>query len=492
MSKDNIYDFKNNNTEAQKTINEMEQIQKGLEAFLQQELRNMQEENQRKEEGPQLFDLQEEEAEDRELQIIGSMENKDDRSVSDMGSGKRRASREEYFEDWDSPEHSRQVAAKRKTVSDSTGRGAPAKKGSKANVNKRKGVIEGRKEGKANKNKQTVNKAGEGLKKTKAKKRLKKSKLKRFLITVLVLIVLLAAGLYLMVGNVYDKMNYEPIEALAEEPMQDEGVVNILLIGSDARGEESGRSDAMILISISNQTKKIYMTSLLRDMYVEIPGYKNNRLNAAYSFGGAELLMDTVEQNFDIDVNRYVLVNFEAFANLVDAVGGIDLELTSEEIEYVNGYLVEYNILYGRAEGTDYMDTSVSGMVHLNGPQALAYTRNRYLGTDFGRTERQRKVLEAIIKKAPTALLTNSNELIDGLMPNLTTNLTREECYQLSLMASKVLTYDIVQSSIPQEGTYSNATIRNMSVLEVDFEANKQYLRENIYGEGTQEVSTEE
>ena len=118
-------------------------------------------------------------------------------------------------------------------------------------------------------------------------------------------------------------MNYEPVESVSAQPMKEEGVVNILLIGNDSRENgEDGRSDAMILLSISNKTKKIYMTSLLRDMYVEIPGHDNNRLNAAYSFGGAELLMETVEQNFDITVNRYVLVNFEAFANLVDAVGG--------------------------------------------------------------------------------------------------------------------------------------------------------------------------
>ena len=232
------------------------------------------------------------------------------------------------------------------------------------------------------------------------------------------------------------------------------------------------------------------MTSLLRDMYVEIPGYKNNRLNAAYSFGGAELLMDTIEQNLGITLNRYVLVNFEAFANLVDAVGGVELELTSEEIEYVNGYLVEYNILTNRPEGTDYMDTSVSGMVHLNGPQALAYTRNRYLGTDFGRTERQRKVLEAIIKKLPMTLVTNPKELFEGLMTNLTTNLTKEECYWLSLRGATYLGYDIVQNSIPLEGTYKNATIRNMAVLEVDFEANKQFIQQNIYGEGQQEQTT--
>lgn len=266
--------------------------------------------------------------------------------------------------------------------------------------------------------------------------------------------------------------------------MEEDGVINVLLIGNDSRQNgEDGRSDAMILLSVSSKTKTIYMTSLLRDMYVDIPGREGNRLNAAYSFGGAELLMETVEKNLDIPVNRYVLVNFEAFANLVDAVGGVDLELTTEEIEYVNGYLVEYNMLTNRPQGTDNMDTTKPGMVHLNGPQALAYCRNRYIGTDFGRTERQRKVLTAVIKKMPTAVGTNYQELIDGLMPNLTTNLTQSECYRLSLMAGKLLTYDIISDNIPQPGTYQNATIRKMAVLEVDFEANIKYLKEKIYGE---------
>ena len=225
------------------------------------------------------------------------------------------------------------------------------------------------------------------------------------------------------------------------------------------------------------------MTSLLRDMYVEIPGKGGNRLNAAYSYGGAELLMETIEQNFDIPVNRCVQVNFEAFANLVDAVGGVDLELSTEEIEYVNGYLVEYNMLTDRPQGTDNMDPAASGMVHLNGPQALAYCRNRYIGTDFGRTERQRKVLTEVIKKIPGTTLTNGSELFNGLMPNLTTNLTRMECFRLSLMAGRLITYDIVSDSIPQTGTYKNSTIRGMAVLEVDFDANKKYLKEKLYGE---------
>lgn len=310
------------------------------------------------------------------------------------------------------------------------------------------------------------------------------AKLRRLLIAAVLIIALLGFGLYQLVGFAYGKMTFREMESMASLPMKEQGVVNILLIGNDSRENgEDGRSDAMILLSISNRTKKIYMTSLLRDIYVEIPGYDDNRLNAAYSFGGAELLMETIEKNFDIPVHRYLLVNFEAFAGLVDAVGGVDLELTTDEIVFVNGYLSEYNRLTNRPEGTDNMDVNVSGMVHLNGPQALAYSRNRYIGTDFGRTERQRKVLTEVIGKLPKAVLTNAGGLIDGLMSNLTTNLTQFECFRLSLMAGKLLTYEIVSDSIPQPGTFNNATIRNMAVLELDFEANIRYLKEKIYEE---------
>lgn len=310
----------------------------------------------------------------------------------------------------------------------------------------------------------------------------KKFSFKRFLFTAALVIALLAAGLYWVVGQVYSKLNYHEIESVASSPMKEDGVINILLIGNDSRQNgEDGRSDAMILLSVSTKTKKIYMTSLLRDMYVEIPGHDNNRLNAAYSFGGAELLMETVEQNLDITVNRYMSVNFEAFANLVDAVGGVDLELSSAEIEWVNAYLNEYNLLTEKEFGTDYMDPSAEGMVHLNGPQALAYTRNRYMGTDFGRTERQRKVLAEVVHGLPKALLLHPGELTDGLMPNLTTNLTQWECYCLSLMAPQILSYDIEQGSIPLQGTYRDASIRGMAVLEVDFETNREHLHKLLF-----------
>ena len=295
---------------------------------------------------------------------------------------------------------------------------------------------------------------------------------------------ILAVGVgYLAAGYVHDRMNYDEIPSVSTESMKEDGVTNILLIGNDSREQGTdGRSDAMILLSISNETKTIHLTSLLRDMYVDIPGRDGNRLNAAYSYGGPKLLLETLEENFDIEINRYVQVNFQAFANLVDAVGGVELEVTKEEVQYINAYLVEYNLLEGKPEGTDYLDTSLSGTIHLNGPQALAYCRNRYLGTDFGRTERQRKVLSAVIKNAPQALLRNPIDMMNELLPMLTTNLTKTEIMGLFLQAANVLTYDIVQGSIPLEGTYSNASIRGMSVLKVDFEKNKDYIQTNIYG----------
>ena len=497
------------------SIQEMEDIQKGLEAFLQQELQGMQQtsgsgngnhQTNRAQQGnrasdrsrqaagrpaPQMFDLNETDDDKEELDVIGS----------------GRGSAEDYAEDWDDPAYRKRQAARRAAArktekrSESTRRRQEAytdkyddydeedmredrrSSGRKSKKQRERGEERDSRNAKSSRN----NKKGNGKKENgkKEPKKKKKSSFKRFLIAVALIIVFLAAGLYVLVGKVYAEMNYEEIESVASSPMKEEGVTNILLIGNDSRENgEDGRSDAMILLSISNKTKKIYMTSLLRDMYVEIPGHKDNRLNAAYSYGGAELLMETIEKNFDIHISRYVLVNFEAFANLVDAVGGVDLELTGKEVEYVNGYLVEYNILLGRPEGTDYFDDLSGGMVHLNGPQALAYCRNRYIGTDFGRTERQRKVLTEVIHKLPKGVLMNPKGLIDGLMPNLTTNLTQAECYRLSLMAPKILTYDIIQNSIPMEGTYKDATHRKMSVLEVDFEANKKFLQENLYGTG--------
>lgn len=307
-------------------------------------------------------------------------------------------------------------------------------------------------------------------------------KLRKFIFKVLFVLVVIVGIWCLAAGYFYKKMNYKEVYAVSGAPLKAEGVTNILLIGNDSRtAGEDGRSDAMILLSISDKTKTIHMTSLLRDMYVEIPGYDGNRLNAAYAFGGAELLMETIEANFDVEVNRFVQVNFQAFASVVDAVGGVDLEVTNDEVLLINGYLDEYNMLEDKPHGTDYLDENLQGVIHLNGPQALAYCRNRYIGTDFGRTERQRKVLSAMVKRAPWVVA--HMDKVSEVFENVTTNLTQAEFTWLSAQLVKLAGYEMIQGSIPLEGTYSNANIRGMSVLDVDFRANNQYIREEIYGQ---------
>lgn len=489
--------------------NEMSQIHKGLEDFLEREL--------------QIYTLEEEQKQEKELDIIGSTKSRQNAAKRNNTQNSRNAanrseaqnrqrSREYQFyeEDWDReddrrPERKESSRRSQSVNSRSSTQKKQGESGGKQSYRTDRGESGDKRSYRTDREKpgdkrshrtdkekpdsgnQAAEKSKRKAPRKEGKKKKWKSRLKWFLLIAAVVVLLLGIGLYQLVGAVYSKLNYQEIASVSNQPLQEDGVVNILLIGNDSRENgDDGRSDAMILLSISKKTKTIYMTSLLRDMYVEIPGRSGNRLNAAYSFGGAELLMETIEQNFDIPVNRCVQVNFEAFANLVDAVDGVDLELSTEEIEYVNGYLVEYNMLTDRPQGTDNMDTSASGVVHLNGPQALAYCRIRYLGTDFGRTERQRKVLTEVIKKIPGTMVTNGSELLEELMPNLTTNLTRMECFQLSLMAGRFITYDIVSDSIPQTGTYKNASIRGMSVLEVDFDANKKYLREKLYGEKPQ------
>lgn len=467
---------------SRRNLSEMEQIHRGLEAFLEKEVYKEYEAGQSA--GPEEYERCEE---------YGNYEESDEYDIY------RESDEYNESEEYEDEEMVSAAMARQNANTSESGRrkSSPGTRGSKPGSGAGKPVRQERAPGSRERDKgqnsqrqesgKARNSQRQGISRKQSAKKKKHKGFRRFLVVVLVLLLAVIGLWYVTVSRLYDKVEYAPTEILAGEPMKENGVTNILLIGNDSRvNGEDGRSDAMILVSISNQTKTIYLTSLLRDIYVEIPGHESNRLNAAYAFGGPELLLETIKQNLDIEVNRYVQVNFQAFANLIDAVGGVDLELTNEEVKLVNAYLNEYNMLENRPIDTDYLPTDASGLLHLNGPQALAYSRNRYIGNDFGRTERQRKILEAVFRQLPSSVLTNSGELIDGILPNLTTNISKSECYSLSLDAPKLLTYELVQASIPIAGSYQNATIRKMSVLQVDFEKNKEFIRTHIYGDSAE------
>jgi LCP family protein required for cell wall assembly len=264
--------------------------------------------------------------------------------------------------------------------------------------------------------------------------------------------------------------------------LYDKNVFNILLIGSDTRTSGgAGRSDAMILVSINKKTKKIIVTSILRDIYLQIPGIKSsNRINAAYAYGGANLLMETIEQNFRIQVEHYASVDFYAFIDIVDAVEGITLEVTEKEIPVINGYVMELNQLTGQEETKDFL--TEPGTLLLSGKQALGYARNRYVGnSDFERTARQRRVLEQIFKKVKSSDLSDITDLLNITLPQVTTNLSEGEIFSLILSLPSYIDYGIEQWSIPMVGTYSSKRIRGMAVLGINFDENIDELHNKVY-----------
>lgn len=266
-----------------------------------------------------------------------------------------------------------------------------------------------------------------------------------------------------------------------ERLLHSKDVYNILLIGCDTReAGGSGRSDAMMIVSINSKTKKIILTSFLRDIYLKIPSYKNNRLNAAYAYGGANLLIDTIEENFQIDIDKYIAMDFYAFIDVVDAIDGVTLEVKEDYIPIINFYIGEINQHFGEDESNDLL-TQVGNYV-LNGKQTLGYVRNRYIGTDFERTARQRMVLQIIFDKIKDLSYLEIMNLSDSVLPQITTNLSERKIISLILSIPTYKNYEIEQWSIPMENTFSFITINRMSVIGIDFEKNRSELHKKVYG----------
>lgn len=248
-------------------------------------------------------------------------------------------------------------------------------------------------------------------------------------------------------------------------------IVNILLIGQDRRpGEARSRSDSMILCTFHKSAKKLTMTSFLRDTYVKIPGYGKNRLNAAYPAGGMPLLNKTLEENFGVHIDGNVEVDFDQFAQIVDLLGGVSLELRADEAKWINRE-VEGNLTEGKNL--------------LNGAQALAYARIRKLDADgdFSRTSRQRKVITALLEKYRDTSLLSALSLLEQILPKITTDMTNKEILTHAANLFPLLSgCEIVSQYIPASGTYSSRNISGMAVLVADLDANRKLLEESLNG----------
>ena len=214
----------------------------------------------------------------------------------------------------------------------------------------------------------------------------------------------------------------------------------------------------------------------MRDSYVQIVrpngSIVDGRLNTAYIYGGYSGLFDTIERNIGIDVDRFVQVDFASFMDIVGIIGGVDMYVTHDEAVEMNVVLEGINEMYGHAKDTDKITTS-AGTKHLNGKQALAYARIRHnTGNDFGRTERQRKLIQEIAAEAKSLSVSQLNTLLTTVLKKVSTNLTQSEATSFITGAVNYLSYDIVSFRIPADDTYRNVNINGASVLTVDFVAN--------------------
>ncbi|MCH5252720.1 MAG: LCP family protein [Lachnospiraceae bacterium] len=295
--------------------------------------------------------------------------------------------------------------------------------------------------------------------------------------------------------NYDNKNSLSTVDLSQYELDKDTDVINVLLVGADKNNDEQNadvdrRSDSMMIATLDIKHSKLKVTSLMRDMYVEIPGYGKRKLNASYSLGGIKLLYKTIAKNFGISMDGYAEVNFDAFVNVIDEIGGVEATLTESEAKNLNST----NYIKRRK----YRKVKV-GKQTLNGYQALGYCRIRHgkrqadgtlpgvytasgKGDDYGRTERQRLTIAAILKKVKTLSVNEWMELVEVVLPNVTTDLSRDQIYSYLMAVVRMGTTELHQFSLPIDGGYSGQTLSTgEQVLVPDLQANKSALKKFIF-----------
>lgn len=250
-----------------------------------------------------------------------------------------------------------------------------------------------------------------------------------------------------------------------------EHVINIMLVGQDRRpGEGRQRSDSMILVTINKSKGTITLTSFMRDQYVLIPGYKPNKLNAAYALGGFSLMNETLAVNFGVLVDGNVEVDFDGFKDVIDLLGGVEITLTQAEADHLN---------------EEYQYTLTPGKQYLNGEQALSYSRIRKIDTDYQRAKRQRTVLLSLLNRYKEKPVAEMLALLDDILPMVTTNMTNAEIISLATEVLPMLSSSRIDTlRIPVDGTFDQGDVqvrpglKNWFQYNIDFEANRKLLQQ--------------
>jgi LCP family protein required for cell wall assembly len=281
--------------------------------------------------------------------------------------------------------------------------------------------------------------------------------LRNTLIVIVVLLLVLGIGGYTFVSRFVNQMNSEKLDYEHTSELyindhvinttQDLDVVNIAVFGIDGRaGVEGDRSDAIMILSLDYENNAVKITSLMRDTYVNIPDYGYTKINAAYSYGGAELALKTINLNYDMNITDYIIVDFNSMIMIVDAIGGVDIDVDSDELYWTNIYIDDVNSVMG----TSSAHLTDTGVQNVNGVQALAYCRVRYTDNgDFDRTERQREVFNQMLSKMFTLGPLELYNMVDELTPYITHSMDQNEMIYLGIKYFLMDNPEIEQSRYP-------------------------------------------
>lgn len=273
-----------------------------------------------------------------------------------------------------------------------------------------------------------------------------------------------------------DTEQYErqPSDAPAWTVANEDGIMNILLIGADRNKDGSnGRSDIMMLASVDQKNKTLRLVSFMRDLYLDIPTVGYERLNATFAYGGAALTMQTIENYFRVNIDHYIQTDFQNFELIIEKMGGVDVELSEEEAAYMNqekGWNLE------------------AGVQHLNAEEALYFSRIRDLDSDFGRTGRQRQMILCMLDTFKKMNVVDMAGVVADYLPYVTTDLSNSDLIGLASLVPDYPNYQVETMYVPYKGTYENIEVdlhgsQGNQVLKPDVEANAALLRQFLYGD---------
>ena len=303
------------------------------------------------------------------------------------------------------------------------------------------------------------------------KKHLKRLYFKTLAITLAVCIALMGCGYgvfaYMVGGLNRADINEENLSA--NEGI--DGVINIALYGVDSTtGDFAGRSDAIMICSVNGETGKIKLISIARDTYVSVPGHYDTKINHAYAYGGPELAVQTLNKNFDMDITDYVTVNFDSLADIIDEMGGVTIDVTDAERFQINAYLRRGEPL------------SEIGMVNLNGPQAVSYSRIRKIDSDNMRASRQREVLAALFDKALDINPLSYPSYVRKFSPMMETSLSNDEMLKIATAVIKGKSISLEQAAFPNDHIYAEGqTINGAWCYVYDLNQATDMLHQYIY-----------